>query len=527
METLEPREQLQRLSSARESKIKRRPETMKRKWLILGAAGALLLTLIPIVLLMAGIIKTPVDQSDPTPVAKITEPTGIRIDGTQRDGSTFYASLPNIDESFDFSDKIAVAENAVWLLSTNPEGNGILESKIVPLTVGDNYFYIGVVNGDKSKVYTVLLRRRPVFSVTFNSRGGSEVASEIIEEGFSAIKPDNPALLGYDFSCWHRDGEPYNFDLPVYSDLNLIAKWEPKVFTVTYESSVGETEILKEQVSYNSWFVPPVPGDTDKFEFFGWYCGDERVEETVYDFVTDITLTAKWISKEYEIKDGVVLGFREGATDKTRVEIPAENGIEEVLAIAPRAFYYCHEIEELYLPRSVVSVGEEAFYGCGALKKVDVEEGSSLYVCGKSAFAKTLWLTERQSEVVYLGKCLIYAEKSLRELVVSEGTLGLADNLFEGAEIESITLPDGLKRIGNHCFEDSLLRTVNLPESLEILGEYAFYGAEELLSATMFSPDEVGAYVFYGCGKLTLTIRGKPKDLWNPLWIPSCRIIYE
>ncbi len=497
---------------------------MKRKWLILGTAGALLLTLIPITLFLAGVITFPNDDQT-QPVAKITEPTGLLIDGAKSDGSAFYASLPNADDFYDFEKTVTVMDGAVWLVSADIQGTQILGSK-VSLSVGDNVFYIGVLCGDRSKIYSVTLRRRPVFSVTFNSRGGSEVANEIIEEGFSVIKPADPTLKGYDFWCWNRDGTEYNFDSPVYSDLVLVAKWQPKTFTVSYRSKVGRIEVDCEQIPYNSWFVPPVPEDTDRFEFLGWYMGSEEIKPAVYDFECDITLTAKWISKEFEIENGVVTGFKQGFENLAVVDIPEENGILPVTAIAPRAFYYAHSVTSLTLPETLVSVGEEAFYGCGLLEKVVVQESASLYICGKNAFSKTKWLNSQNESAVYLGKCLVFVDKSVTEVEILAGTLGLADNLFEGSCVTGVSFPTGLLWIGDHCFEDSAISTAFLPESLVYLGEYAFYGCANLTTAEMFSPENVGAFVFYGCDKLTLTVHGQPKPVWHPLWEPDCKLIY-
>lgn len=500
---------------------------MKNKWILIGTAGALLLTLIPIVLMLVGVIDVNAERSN-QPVTKINEPTGIFIDGTERKGSDFYISVSNITQSFDFKERVRVAENAVWLLSRDCNGDDVIADKKSELDIGDNTFFIGVSNEEQVAVYSVVVRRRPLYNITFNSRGGSDVMSEQIEEGYTVIKPSDPTLNGYDFCSWHRDGLEYNFEAPVYSDINLIASWQPKKFTVTYTSEIGDMEIVCETVSYNSWFIPPEPKALESYEFFGWYINDRKIEEMVFDFEENITLTAKWLSKELVIENGIVLGLNEDYFDITEVKIPKENGIEEVYAISDRAFYYNHNIVKVILPHTITEIGEEAFYGCGKLEDISiVEECASLKQCGKNAFFKTKWLDLNQNDALYLGKCLVYVDKELTELEVKSGTLGLADNLFELSNIEKITLYEGLLHIGKHCFEDSAIKGIVLPSSVESIGEYAFYSASELAEATVFSPSYIGAYAFYGCDKLVLTVCCQPKEIWNPLWLPQCKVIFE
>ncbi|WP_062551594.1 InlB B-repeat-containing protein [Peptoniphilus phoceensis] len=68
------------------------------------------------------------------------------------------------------------------------------------------------------------------FTVTFNSKGGSSVATQTIEKGKTATKPTDPTKKGYTFVAWYTDDgkfvNRFNFSNPVTEDTILYAKWE-------------------------------------------------------------------------------------------------------------------------------------------------------------------------------------------------------------------------------------------------------------------------------------------------------------
>ena len=66
------------------------------------------------------------------------------------------------------------------------------------------------------------------FTVTFDSNGGSEVESKVVNAGTNATKPDNPTKGDYIFEGWYSNPEltnSYNFITPVTEDITLYAKW--------------------------------------------------------------------------------------------------------------------------------------------------------------------------------------------------------------------------------------------------------------------------------------------------------------
>lgn len=64
--------------------------------------------------------------------------------------------------------------------------------------------------------------------MTFNSNGGSEVASQTVNAGETATEPTDPTKQGYDFVAWYSDEELHNefsFSTAINANTTLYAGW--------------------------------------------------------------------------------------------------------------------------------------------------------------------------------------------------------------------------------------------------------------------------------------------------------------
>ena len=68
-----------------------------------------------------------------------------------------------------------------------------------------------------------------LFTVTFDSNGGSAVASQQVERGKCAQQPKDPVKDGYEFVNWNLDGKAYDFAAPVTKSITLKAVWKAEV----------------------------------------------------------------------------------------------------------------------------------------------------------------------------------------------------------------------------------------------------------------------------------------------------------
>ena len=78
------------------------------------------------------------------------------------------------------------------------------------------------------------------YTVTFNSDGGSTVASQTVEEGELLVDPSDPTKTMYIFMNWYEtEGVIFDFTQPVTGDINLTALWELDLENLTDEAKVN------------------------------------------------------------------------------------------------------------------------------------------------------------------------------------------------------------------------------------------------------------------------------------------------
>ena len=64
------------------------------------------------------------------------------------------------------------------------------------------------------------------YTVSFDSNGGSSVASQTVLKGNKVTKPVDPTKSGYTFIGWTLNGDSYDFNTPVNGDITLKANWK-------------------------------------------------------------------------------------------------------------------------------------------------------------------------------------------------------------------------------------------------------------------------------------------------------------
>ena len=141
------------------------------------------------------------------------------------------------------------------------------------------------------------------YTVTFNTNGGTEVASQKIESGKTATEPTAPTKDGYTFGGWFTDSNfatAFTFSTAITADITLYAKWieaSKPTYTVTFSTNGAET---KQTVAEGEKVSKPTDPTKTGYTFDGWYKDD-----TKFDFETtvtaNLTLTAKWTLTTYTI----------------------------------------------------------------------------------------------------------------------------------------------------------------------------------------------------------------------------------
>lgn len=99
--------------------------------------------------------------------------------------------------------------------------------KAVP-TENDKLLKAGdTVTVDGDVVFTAQWKLKE-YTVSFDSKGGTKVDSQIVEHGSTATKPGNPHRNDYTFKGWYLDGKKFDFSTPITGDITLVARWATK-----------------------------------------------------------------------------------------------------------------------------------------------------------------------------------------------------------------------------------------------------------------------------------------------------------
>jgi uncharacterized repeat protein (TIGR02543 family) len=147
--------------------------------------------------------------------------------------------------------------------------------------------------------FTLYAKWTAVYTVSFNSNGGSSVADQRVENGGKAAAPIAPTKDGYTFGGWYSDAalsEAYIFtERQVIANLTLYAKWTFNSYTVSFDSNNGPA-VEDQAVIPGGKAVAPAAPKWVGYRFDGWYSDPELTN--VYNFsavvTKDITLYAKW-----------------------------------------------------------------------------------------------------------------------------------------------------------------------------------------------------------------------------------------
>jgi uncharacterized repeat protein (TIGR02543 family) len=186
--------------------------------------------------------------------------------------------------------------------------------------IGTDRAVASIFNMDSSNV---TLYAKWMHTVTFDSQGGSAVASQNVNHGGLVTKPTDPTKTGYTFGGWYKESgctDDWVFATDtVTSDVTLYAQWTINSYTVTYDGN-GNTSgtVPAGPVDYNYRATVTVLGNTGTlvktgWTFTGWNIaadgsGNDETDYTVGDTFNmgseNVTLYAQWTAPDtYSLRD--------------------------------------------------------------------------------------------------------------------------------------------------------------------------------------------------------------------------------
>ena len=201
------------------------------------------------------------------------------------------------------------------------------------------------------------------------------------------------------------------------------------------------------------------------------------------------------------------------------IVIPSELGSKKVTAIADKAFEGYGKMRDIYIPKTIKAIGENAFFDADSTdivdrylrvicyegtetewKNIDIQEGNyalnpsddvsserkiRVYECSLSSDMVYQASNDAATLIRYFGsdsKVEIPAELGGKPVsVIGELAFGYYSNLKE------VTIPEGVKSIGMGAFAYcTSLTEVTIPKSVTSIGKLAFYSCTALETGTVY-----------------------------------------
>ncbi|MBP5466475.1 MAG: InlB B-repeat-containing protein, partial [Clostridia bacterium] len=220
----------------------------------------------------------------------------VSANGFAFDGNNGKISVSNDTETYSFINQIQVNAKATWVISTDIYGLQTVATKTIPLNIGDNTVYLLVTSGDGNNInlYTMTVRRRPIYTVSFNTDGGTSIASQQVEEDSCATIPTDTTKKGYTFTGWN-----YDFNEQITDNTVITAQWIYYTLTASVNNNKAGTVTRFSDTKITVDDSVTVTATTNAgYTFDGWYNGDCLLtSELNYTFNMpreNLIYTAKW-----------------------------------------------------------------------------------------------------------------------------------------------------------------------------------------------------------------------------------------
>jgi len=134
----------------------------------------------------------------------------------------------------------AVNKKVTWSSSDTRVATVSSDGIVKAVGGGTAVITVTTKDGNIKATCTVAVDRKS-YIVTFDSKGGNSIQSQIVIEGNKLPQPSTPQKMGYIFDGWLLNNTKYNFNTTVTSDMTLVASWKTDYKVVDYCLDMPET----------------------------------------------------------------------------------------------------------------------------------------------------------------------------------------------------------------------------------------------------------------------------------------------
>ena len=190
-----------------------------------------------------------------------------------------------------------------------------------------------------------------------------------------------------------------------------------------------------------------------------------------------------------------------GCTNLKTVKL--EKGLTQV---AGNLFMRCYGLENIDIPDTVTTIGENAFKLCTSLENVKMY--NSIDEINGRAFAgcTSLKSVSLPDSITGMGTEIFSGCTSLSSVKLPNKRVNITSSTFEGCtSLTEITLPDTVTTIQDHAFKNcTALKTINWSKSITDIQSYAFENCDALTKPDIPNTvTNIGEGAFYECGGLS------------------------
>lgn len=185
------------------------------------------------------------------------------------------------------------------------------------------------------------------------------------------------------------------------------------------------------------------------------------------------TATVDGYKYEYKVDangNATITKFRALVDGSYDITIPTDFGRFPVTAIGDDAFRGCSALKKVTIPQSVTSIGDSAFAGCHNLDSVTINDAATSI--GNRAFTE----------------CPLTTTLSLGKKITTIGD----EAFYDCRGLTSVTIPPSVTSIGKKAFLQCIhLKTLSFGENIKTIGYHAFNSCTSINLTNVTIPENV------------------------------------